>query len=160
ASPYETPTSSASMPRRACRCHIPKPECASLGRAGAADGAWSASAQVVRDAVPRLRLISVMLSDVARGARRFAALGVLLALGGCTIPAGPPVGYTSVTYGDPYYDYPRTVYDGRTVYYVDHRWVYRDADRWYYYRSEPPALHRYRSTVRQAPPAHVVPAPG
>lgn len=79
------------------------------------------------------------------------------ACAGCVGTArGYPVGYAEVysrpvpvgIYGSMY-----TYYDGRPVYWYDGRWMYRAGDRWHYYVSEPPALYRYRTTVRQAPPA-------
>ena len=49
--------------------------------------------------------------------------------------------------------YPTYYYEGRTVYLVDGRWYTRNHGHWVYYRSEPPELYRYRTTVRVAPPA-------
>jgi hypothetical protein len=67
-----------------------------------------------------------------------------------------PVGYAEV-YSGPIpvgiYGTLYTYYDGRPVYWYDGRWMYRTGDRWHYYVTEPPALYRYRTTVRQAPPA-------
>ena len=51
------------------------------------------------------------------------------------------------------YAYPHTEYCGSVVYYVDGRWYRPYNNRWYYYRSEPPALARQRPYVQQAPPA-------
>lgn len=49
--------------------------------------------------------------------------------------------------------YPHTVYEGRTVYYIDNRWGYPRGERWVYYQSEPPPLARHRTRVQAAPPA-------
>jgi hypothetical protein len=51
------------------------------------------------------------------------------------------------------YAYPHTEYRGTVVYYVNGRWYRPHGNRWYYYRSEPPALARQRQYVQQAPPA-------
>jgi hypothetical protein len=78
-----------------------------------------------------------------------------LALGGCAVHAQEPVGYVEVSSAP--YDvsvYPSTYYDGRTVYLVDDRWMYRDRGRWMYYRDEPAPLYRQRTIIRQAPPAY------
>jgi hypothetical protein len=48
-----------------------------------------------------------------------------------------------------YEEYPRAVYEGHPVYYVDGRWYYQRGPRWVYYREEPRALIEYR-----AEPAH------
>jgi hypothetical protein len=83
-----------------------------------------------------------------------AAVIVSAACAGCTVRARTqPVGYAELYYGREYAYYPHTVYDGRDVYYVGNRWAYRDGSGWGYYESEPPALYRYRTTIRQAPPA-------
>lgn len=60
------------------------------------------------------------------------------------------------------YTYPRTVYRGATVYYVDGRWYERRGPRWVYYRHEPSDLVRHRRDVEVAPPARrrVAPPPG
>ena len=49
--------------------------------------------------------------------------------------------------------YPRVVYEGRYVYYVEDRWYTRDGDRWVYYRVEPEPLRRQRVYVQSAPRA-------
>jgi hypothetical protein len=73
----------------------------------------------------------------------------------CTAYA-QPVGTVVVTSGVPVYGYeayPHTVYEGRTVYWVDNRWGYPRHGGWVYYQNEPPELVRYRSRVHTAPPA-------
>ncbi len=40
---------------------------------------------------------------------------------------------------------PRTVYEGRIVYWFEGRWVFRERDRWACYRAEPLELRRYRT---------------
>lgn len=40
---------------------------------------------------------------------------------------------------------PRTVYEGRIVYWFEGRWVFREHDRWACYRAEPLELRRYRT---------------
>ena len=78
---------------------------------------------------------------------------------GCTVHGSTrpiePVGYVEVTSAPvvDYRRYPSTTYDGRVVYYVDGRWGYPRGNQWVTYRSEPPPLARYRTTVQSAPPA-------
>lgn len=107
---------------------------------------------------------------------RAAALLVASAVAaGCAVwPSTPSVGYAELYYADPYRDYgygdayqyysplyyggaynyyPHSVFDGRDVYYVGGRWIFREGASWNYYPTEPPALYRYRTTIRQAPPA-------
>jgi hypothetical protein len=88
------------------------------------------------------------LSSVVRTAALPAAIAISAgAFAGCTAevaPAAAPVGY--------YEDYPSTSYEGRTVFYIDGRWTYRDNNRWYYYHHVPRELDRRRATLH-APPA-------
>jgi hypothetical protein len=81
---------------------------------------------------------------------------LLLFVSSCTVRATEPVAYVETTAAPVYVDaYPSTVYDGRVVYYVNDRWMYRDGGRWAYYRSEPAPLQQYRQRtyVRSAPAA-------
>jgi hypothetical protein len=95
--------------------------------------------------------------DMAKGSIvLFAAVG----LGACTVQGRThavvePVSTVEVTSAPivEYRQYPSTVYEGRTVYLIDNRWGYPSGERWVYYRSEPPPLARYRTTVEAAPPA-------
>lgn len=95
-------------------------------------------------------------------------VGAVIAVGlmggltaGCTVRgragvvAEEPVSTTYVTSApvEDYSVYPHTVYEGREVYYVHDRWGYPHNGQFVYYRSEPPPLIRYRTQVRQAPPA-------
>jgi len=64
-----------------------------------------------------------------------------------------PVGYAELRFGSTYRYYPHTFYDGRDVYFIDGRWMFRDGGGWRYYTTEPAPLYRYRTTIRQAPPA-------
>jgi hypothetical protein len=66
-----------------------------------------------------------------------------------------PVGTVEVTSAPVvnYEAYPHTVYQGRTVYYVNNRWGYPHPGGWSYYRTEPQELVRYRHYVETAPPA-------
>lgn len=84
------------------------------------------------------------------------AVASAVALGGCTIHTTPePTSYVEVTSAPADVEvYPRTYYEGRTVYYVDGRWMFRDRGRWVYYRTEPPELYRQRTVIQQAPPAY------
>lgn len=81
-----------------------------------------------------------------RLARRGAALcGVIAALccGGCY---GATSAYVEADYPPVAIEtYPHTYYEGRVVYLVGDRWYMRDGGGWYYYRSEPPVLYRYRA---------------
>lgn len=49
--------------------------------------------------------------------------------------------------------YPHTFYEGRTVYFVNDNWYYRDGPRWAYYRQEPAPLYQRRTYIQRAPPA-------
>ena len=85
-----------------------------------------------------------------------AAVVVSTACAGCAARASTavPVGYAELRFGRTQAYYPHTVYQGRDVYYVDGRWIYRtDAGDWRFYRVEPAPLYRFRTTIRQAPPA-------
>ncbi len=79
-----------------------------------------------------------------------------IAFGGCRATTyGDEVGYVELTAAPVDVDvYPHTFYDGRAVYLVNDRWMYRDRGRWAYYRHEPPELYRQRGYVQQAPPAY------
>ena len=86
-----------------------------------------------------------------------AAAVVAVPLAGCRVYSEPEyaTGYVEVTSAPvDVAAYPRTYYEGREVYLVNDRWMYRDRGRWVYYRSEPPALYRQRTVIRQAPPAY------
>jgi hypothetical protein len=80
---------------------------------------------------------------------------------GCTVHARgtvaeEPVGTTYVTSApvEDYSGYPSTTYEGHTVFYVHGQWGYPNEGRWVAYRNEPPNLVRYRTRVKEAPPAH------
>ncbi|MBX3224511.1 MAG: hypothetical protein KF795_28615 [Labilithrix sp.] len=93
---------------------------------------------------PLLSTTACALALIAAGA----------AASGCAVGASAtPVGYAELTYATTYTYYPHTTYEGRDVYYVGGRWMYRDGSAWSYYVNEPTPLYRYRTTVRQAPPA-------
>ena len=92
-----------------------------------------------------------------------------LAVGACTLQGQtraevePPVGTVEITSAPvvQYESQPHTVYEGKTVYWVNGRWGYPHSNgRWAYYRSEPAPLARYRTTVQSAPPAHREYGPG
>lgn len=95
---------------------------------------------------------------------RFSSSGIgavavaMIALGGCratTYGVAEPVGYVELTAAPIDVGvYPHSYYNGRSVYFVDDRWMYRDRGRWMYYRQEPPELYRQRPYVQQAPPAY------
>lgn len=73
---------------------------------------------------------------------------------GCAVHGrATPVGYAELYYGSTYGYYPQTYYGGRPVYFIDGRWMFRDGGGWRYYETEPAPLYRYRTTIRQAPPA-------
>ena len=81
----------------------------------------------------------------------------VVTLGGCTATtyAEPEPAYVELTAAPVNIEpYPSTYYEGRTVYLVNNRWMYRDRGGWAYYRNEPPALYRQRTYVQQAPPAY------
>ena len=92
-----------------------------------------------------------------------AVAAAAIALGGCratTYAETEPVGYVELTSAPVDIDvYPRTYYEGREVYFVNDRWMYRDRGRWVYYRREPPALYRQRTYIQQPPPAYRYPQP-
>jgi hypothetical protein len=97
-----------------------------------------------------------------------AGAGVLISACTATVESTPPptvaasveadVGSDDVTVVESVpsnvYVYPHTVYNGRTVYWVNGRWFYPHGSRWYAYRREPPGLVRQRPYVQQAPPAY------
>lgn len=89
-----------------------------------------------------------------------SGMAMLSTLGGCLATVQAEPAYVEVgTIPVNIEIYPHTYYEGRTVYFIDNRWHYRDGPRWAYYREEPPTLYRHRSYVQQAPPAgrrHVV----
>lgn len=72
-----------------------------------------------------------------------------------TASADPPI-YVEVDVVPPRIEsYPRTVYEGRPVYYYEGHWYERRGPRWVYYRDEPRPLVVYRSSPeyrRHAPP--------
>lgn len=83
-----------------------------------------------------------------------ALIAAAAASAGCVVRArATPVGYAELSYGTGYRYYPHTYYDGRDVYYIGGRWMYQDGSRWSYYTTEPAPLYRYRTTIREAPPA-------
>src|SRR5438093_862908 len=86
-----------------------------------------------------------------------AAAVTALPLAGCyasTYPE-PAVVYVSLTAAPADLSaYPRTYYDGRVVYLVNDRWIYRDGGRWAYYQRDPAPLYRQRAYIQQAPPAY------
>jgi len=83
-----------------------------------------------------------------------SGLALLATLGGCVASLqAEPVYVESGPVPVNIEIYPHTYYEGRTVYYVDNHWRYRDGARWAYYREEPAPLYRQRSYVQQAPPA-------
>lgn len=84
------------------------------------------------------------------------ALAAAVACGGCVARASTaaPVGYAELRYGATYGYYPHAVYQGHDVFYIQGRWRFRTRDGWASYPVEPEPLYRYRTTIRQAPPAH------
>lgn len=95
--------------------------------------------------------MSRLLSTTVCAVGLFAAS---TALAGCAVRgSATPVGYAELTYATTYTSYPRTRYEGRDVYYVGGRWMYQDRGAWRSYETEPTPLYRYRTTVREAPPA-------
>lgn len=81
-------------------------------------------------------------------------LGALTAFGavGCYAHAEPA--YVEARVAPVYVDtYPRTYYEGRTVYLIDGHWYFQDRGRWVYYRREPEPLYRERVYIERAPRA-------
>ena len=77
----------------------------------------------------------------------YAALsgGLLWAVASTPAKADPI--YVEVEVGPRYVErYPRTVYEGRPVYYYDNHWYQRRGPRWVYYREEPRALIEFRAS--------------
>ncbi len=75
-----------------------------------------------------------------------------LALGGCTLRAGPPVVTGGVTVESAPIDvdvYPHVYYDGQWVYLVGDRWYHRGAHGWIVVGREPAALYHHRLYYRQ-----------
>lgn len=83
-----------------------------------------------------------------------ASLVILLALEGCvaTLQAEPAYVEASTVPAN-IEIYPHTFYEGRTVYFVNDNWYYRDGPRWAYYRQEPAPLYQHRTYIQRAPPA-------
>ena len=105
---------------------------------------------------------------VSRKIRGFIRGGLVLAgalsLGGCYARARVEPAYVETTYVPAHvHVYPSYRYEGRVVYLIDGRWYFHHpSGAWVYYREEPPTLYRYRTTIRQAPPAparRAAPAP-
>ena len=83
-----------------------------------------------------------------------ALIAAAAASSGCAVRArATPAGYAELHYGTTYRYSPHTYYDGRDVYYVSGRWMYRDGNAWTYYPAEPAPLYRYRMSIQEAPPA-------
>ena len=83
-----------------------------------------------------------------------AIIAASAASSGCAVHGRTtPVGYAELHYGSAYGYYPSTFYGGRPVYFIDGRLMYQDGGAWRYYETEPAPLYRYRTTIRQAPPA-------
>jgi hypothetical protein len=84
---------------------------------------------------------------------------VVSAAAPCTVhgqaTVGEPVGTVQVTSAPVvnWGTYPHTVYNGRTVYYINNRWGFPRRGGWTYFQSEPPELVRYRRRIETAPPA-------
>ena len=84
-----------------------------------------------------------------------SGLAMLPALGGCVASLEAEPAYVEASYVPAHIEvYPRTYYEGRTVYLVDNRWYYHDGARWAYYQQEPEPLYRHRTYIHQAPPAN------
>lgn len=83
------------------------------------------------------------------------AVAATVAATGCAARASTavPIGFAELRYGGAYSYYPHAVYQGRDVFFVEGRWIFRTKRGWAYYPVEPEPLYRFRTTVRQAPPA-------
>ena len=87
------------------------------------------------------------------------ALAFMAQLSGCgtwTVTT-PPLATVELT-AAPITDievYPNTVYEGRTVYFYDNRWYYRDGARWRYYEQEPVGLAARRYEFMEQPVPYV-----
>lgn len=78
-----------------------------------------------------------------------AALFGCLTWGAAIAPASADPIYVDVEIAPPRIEeYPRTVYEGRPVYYYDGHWYSRRGPRWVYYREEPRPLVEYRESPR------------
>jgi hypothetical protein len=88
---------------------------------------------------------------VAMAAVSFVTLPVL---GGCIATLQPEPEYVEASTVPANIEiYPHTFYEGRTVYFVNDNWYYRDGPRWAYYRQEPAPLYQHRTYIQHAPPA-------
>jgi len=99
-------------------------------------------------------------SSLAMMARAFGVTALLGLTSGCYAEADAEPAYVETDISPVEYESaPTYVYEGRPVYYVHDHWYAHDGGRWRYYRSEPAPLMRYRTQVRQAPPAPDRPEP-
>src|SRR4051812_40335532 len=82
-------------------------------------------------------------------------LGAATCVGCAVRTRAYPVGYAEIYSGpvEDIYACPRAKYDGRDVYWCGGRWIYLENGQWYSYVYEPVELYRFRTTVKQAPPA-------
>lgn len=83
------------------------------------------------------------------------ALAAAVACGGCAAGASArvPVGSAELRFGGVTGNYPHAFYQGRDVFFIEGHWRFRTRNGWAYYPVEPEPLYRYRTTIRQAPPA-------
>jgi hypothetical protein len=82
---------------------------------------------------------------VALSSRLLACGSTLLLLAGLAGCYGGTSAYVEADVPVGVEAYPRTYYDGHVVYWGGDRWYAQDQGVWFYYRSEPPHLRRYRS---------------
>src|SRR5262245_29124835 len=83
---------------------------------------------------------SVEMASKTASAGGVLLFAILTTLFGCTVRArAVPVGFAEITSVpvDVTYAYPSVIYEGRVVYWVNGRWIYRAGDRWLSYRTEP-----------------------
>jgi hypothetical protein len=88
---------------------------------------------------------------------RWMALGLMFATSALSVGACAPSGaYVEVDYPPRnIVAYPYVIYEGRSTYYVDGHWYYRDGARWAYYRDPPARLREYHEP--RAPRAYPEP---
>lgn len=110
--------------------------------------------------MPLASFPNVLARRWAKWSRGILAILGLLAVDGCV---GHSAAYVEAEVPVAVETYPRAYYDGQIVYWVGDRWYVRRNGIWFYYRTEPEYLYRYRYGWRGGyyapPPRRLYPGP-